>query len=95
MKKHLHPRFTIDEEGSVQEALLQCVLSLRRVETLHQGLRWFDIKRYNIEIPRRLIGSDGKPSKNLDWLKEDDPRQAVQIPQSAHEAGVALNPRNN
>lgn len=95
MKKHLHPRFTIDEEGSVQEALLQCVLNLRRVETLHQGLRWFDIKRYNIEIPRRLIGSDGKPSKNLDWLKKDDPRQAVQIPQSAHEAGVALNPRNN
>lgn len=95
MKKHLHPRFTIDKEGSVQEALLQCVLNLRRVETLHQGLRWFDIKRYNIEIPRRLIGSDGKPSKNLDWLKKDDPRQAVQIPQSAHEAGVALNPRNN
>ena len=50
MKKHLHPRFTIDKEGSVQEALLQCVLNLRRVETLHQGLRWFDIKRYNIEM---------------------------------------------
>ena len=51
-----------------------------------------DIRRYNIEIPRRLIGANGKPSKNLDWLEKDDPRQTVQIPQSIREAGVAGNP---
>lgn len=93
-KKHLHPRFTIDAEGSVQESMLQCLLDLRRIETLHQGLRWFDIKRYNIEIPRRQIGADGTPEKNLDWLKQDDPRMAVQIPLSIVSAGVPKNPRN-
>ena len=91
-KKHISPRFTIDVEGSVQESLLQCLLNFRRIETVHQGMRWMDIRRYNIEIPRRLIGANGKPSKNLDWLEKDDPRQVVQIPQSIREAGVAGNP---
>lgn len=91
-KKHISPRFTIGVEGSVQESLLQCMLNFRRIETVHQGLRWMDIRRYNIEIPRRLIGVNGRPSKNLDWLEKDDPRQVVQIPQSIREAGVAGNP---
>lgn len=91
-KKHISPRFTIGAEGSVQESLLQCLLNFRRIETVHQGMRWMDIRRYNIEIPRRLIGANGKPSKNLDWLEKDDPRQVVQIPQSIREAGVAGNP---
>lgn len=91
-KKHISPRFTIDAEGSVQESLLQCLLNFRRIETVHQGMRWMDIRRYNIEIPRRLIGANGKPSKNLDWLEKDDSRQVVQIPQSIREAGVAGNP---
>lgn len=91
-KKHISPRFTIDAEGSVQESLLQCLLNFRRIETVHQGMRWMDIRRYNIEIPRRLIGANGKPSRNLDWLKKDDPRQVVQIPQSIREAGVDGNP---
>ena len=91
-KKHISPRFTIDAEGSVQESLLQCMLNFRRIETVHQGLRWMDIRRYNIEIPRRLIGVNGRPSKNLDWLEKDDPRQVVQIPQSIRESGVAGNP---
>ena len=69
------------------------MLDLRRIETVLQGLRWFDIKRYNIEIPRRLIGADGKPLRNLDWLKKDDPRQVVQIPQSIRAAGVMGNPK--
>ncbi|ADK97325.1 RagB/SusD family nutrient uptake outer membrane protein [Prevotella melaninogenica] len=91
-KKHINPRFTIGAEGSVQESLLQCLLNFRRIETVHQGMRWMDIRRYNIEIPRRLIGANGRPSKNLDWLEKDDPRQVVQIPQSIREAGVAGNP---
>lgn len=91
-KKHISPRFTIDAEGSVQESLLQCLLNFRRIETVHQGMRWMDIRRYNIVIPRRLIGANGKPSQNLDWLEKDDPRQVVQIPQSIREAGVAGNP---
>lgn len=94
VKKHLHPAFSIDEEGSVQETMLQCVLGFRRIETMHYGNRWWDVKRYGIEIVRREMGADGKPSKLLDVMKKDDPRRAIQIPMQVREAGMAANPRN-
>lgn len=94
VKKHLHPAFTIDAEGSEQETMLQCVLGFRRIETMHQGLRWDDVNRYRIVIPRRTIGANGTPLKVTDWLKVDDPRRAVQIPYSIRQAGLEANPRN-
>lgn len=93
LKKHLHPKFTIDAEGSEQENLIQLILGVRRYETLHLGMRWFDIKRWGIEIPRRTMKGDGTPSKVTDWLKVDDPRRAIQIPQKVREAGYDPNPR--
>lgn len=93
IKKHLHPAFTIDAEGSVQETMLQCLLGFRRMETLHQGLRWFDIKRYGIEIVRREMGADGQPEKRTDILGVNDARRAIQIPLDIRQAGVEPNPR--
>jgi len=92
-KKHLNPKFTIDEEGSVQECMLQAVIAFRRVETLHEGKRWFDIKRWGIEIPRRVMNGAGNPDHITDWLVVDDLRRAIQIPQSVREAGYTPNPR--
>jgi tetratricopeptide (TPR) repeat protein len=94
IKKHLNPAFTIDAEGSVQECMLQCVLGFRRFVTLGEGMRWWDIKRYGIEIPRREMSIYGTPLKNRDWLGKDDLRRAVQIPKNVREAGLAGNPRN-
>ena len=95
IKKHLHPAFAIDEEGSDQEAMLQCVLGFRRIETLQMGLRWFDVKRYGIKIPRRTLNANGRPDKVNDWLTIDDERRAVQIPQDVVDAGIDPNPRAN
>lgn len=94
VKKHLHPAFAIDAEGSEQESMLQCVLGIRRIETLHLGLRWFDIKRYGIEIIRRQLGPNGKPLIATDVLKKDDPRRAIQLPEEVIKAGLPANPRN-
>lgn len=93
MKKHLNPAFTIDAEGSVQESMLQCVLAYRRIETLHHGIRWFDIKRYGIEIPRRVMGSDSYPASKTDVLLKNDLRRAYQIPLKVRDAGLEANPR--
>lgn len=100
IKKHLHPAFSIGPEGSVQEAMLQCVIGLRRMETLHLGLRWFDVRRFGIVIPRILLHETGmslvaiflKPEKSLDWLTVDDPRRAVQIPYAVSQGGLDKNP---
>ncbi len=93
-KKHLNPDFTIGAEGSEQECMLQCLLMLRRVETLQTGLRWFDIKRYGIEYPRRTMNASGLPFKKTDFLSKDDPRRAIQIPLKVRQAGLEANPRN-
>ena len=93
LKKHLHPKFTIDAEGSEQENLIQLILAVRRYETLSEGKRWFDIKRWGIEIPRRTMDGAGAPSKITDWLKVDDPRRATQIPLKVRDAGYEPNPR--
>ena len=93
IKKHLHPSFTIDEEGSRQECMLQCLLQFRRIETLQTGLRWFDVKRYGIEIVRRVMNDKGNPETLIDVLKKDDERRAMQLPQKVISAGVPANPR--
>lgn len=93
VKKHLNPSFTIDAEGSEQECMLQCVLGFRRIETLQDGLRWFDIKRYGIKIYRRTLNSSGIPAELTDSLSKDDPRRAIQIPMKVRQAGFTPNPR--
>lgn len=92
-KKHLHPAFAIDEEGSTQESMLQCILNAKRIEQLHTGMRWFDVKRYGIEIVRRVIDISGDPIKLKDVLTVDDPRRAAQIPLKVRTAGYEANPR--
>lgn len=92
-KKHLNPKFAIDAEGSDQESMIQLVLQCRRYETLQEGKRWFDIKRWGIEIPRRTMDGSGYPKEITDWLTVDDPRRAVQIPMTVVSAGYEPNPR--
>ena len=89
-KKELHPAFAISER---QEPFLHCVLNLKRIETLGNGLRWFDIKRYGIEIERRVMNMAGNPSVKTDQLMKDDLRRAVQIPKKVVDAGYEKNPR--
>lgn len=87
IKKRLNPRGFTVAEGS-QMSMIQCILHLRRIETIHEGLRWQDIKRYGIEISHNR---DGLAS---DELKVDDPRRALQLPQDVITAGLEANPRN-
>ncbi len=93
IKKKLSPTFDIGAENDFKEAMLQCVLGFRRIETLGQGLRWFDVNRYGIVIDRRIIGADGEPEQLTDSLKIDDPRRALQIPRKVIDAGLEANPR--
>lgn len=92
-KKRLHPDFTV--EPGDQEAFIQCLLHCRRIMTLHEGLRWFDIKRYGLVIYRRSVREEyPRFYVNVtDSMTVDDPRRAVQLPQSVIKAGMQANPR--
>ena len=92
-KKALHPLFTI--ESTTQEPLLQCLLQLKRLVTIHEGLRLQDVKRYGITMYRRKVDVQSNVTAVTDSMKVGDPRLAIQLPQDVITAGVKPNPRNN
>lgn len=93
VKKKLNAPF-LQNPSELQENLIHFCLLLKRVDTYAQGLRWFDVKRYGIEIQRRVMGSDGNPRTAGDVLKVDDERRAIQVPRKVIDAGYTPNPRN-
>lgn len=94
-KKKLNPDFMTIEEGSKQEGFIHSLLFMRRLEFMHVGMRWFDVKRYGIEIYRRTVNGLNVLSAKDDELKIRDNRRAMQLPQDVITAGIAPNPRGN
>ncbi|MBU2913492.1 RagB/SusD family nutrient uptake outer membrane protein [Reichenbachiella agariperforans] len=82
--------FGADNEPSFtnQLILLNYLLIERRKEFIAQGMRWFDIKRFGMEVTHQY-GDSGSAT-----LTADDPRKILQIPQSAQDVGgLEANPR--
>ena len=69
------------------EPYLQCVQHFRRIQTVHMGQRWFDIKRYGFSISHKW----GKDEVLV--LEPCDKRYAIQIPDEVIGAGLERNPR--
>jgi hypothetical protein len=89
----LHCELADIEEGSLKESFIHCLLYMRRYEFLHEGMRWFDIKRYGIEIYRRTLEAQTVVSVT-DELPVRDERRAMQIPADVITAGLEPNPRS-
>ena len=70
-----------------QMPFVHCALHFRRIEGMHDGLRWHDLKRYGIEI-EHVQGKDAP--RKLVW---NDDRRAIQLPQEVIVAGMTANPR--
>ncbi len=94
-KKKLNQEFTI--EVGTQENMIHAVLSLKRLQFLSTGMRWFDIKRYGIEITRRVAPAINNGVHTYEvsdnTLKNRDARRAIQLPQDVISAGLTPNPR--
>ena len=86
-KKRLHP-LGFELADSIQENFIHCILHMRRCQTIQEGGRWCDIKRWGIEIAHNR---EGLPN---DLLLADDPRRAFQLPADVIDAGLTPNPRN-
>jgi hypothetical protein len=67
--------------SSNQSAALEFTIDERRKEFIHEGLRWFDIKRYELRVQHAL--EDG----TTETLQNDDDRKVLQIPQAAIDVG--------
>ncbi|MBR1485357.1 MAG: RagB/SusD family nutrient uptake outer membrane protein [Prevotella sp.] len=84
----LHPQemgFEQTLEGD-DLSVLDCILHFRRIETMFEGQRWFDIKRYGITVYHHYRGpqEDDIHTDSLTW---DDPRRVLQLPNNVIEAG--------
>lgn len=88
IKKTLNPQGFTVAPGSDQEMIIQCILHLKRIEFIHEGERFMDIKRYGIEISHNLDGSNDEYIN----LSKEDPRRAIQLPQEVTAAGLTPNP---
>ena len=98
-KKKLHaaPYNTL-EEGSPQESMLQALIFMRRYQFLHEGMRWFDTRRFGITVYRYLLDEDAETVVQItDQISDEngtpDPRRALQLPADVIAAGLTPNPR--
>jgi hypothetical protein len=76
--------------GSNNDQLItfQYMLDERQREFIHEGLRWFDIKRFGMTVEHVL------QDESTITLEEDDNRKVIQIPQAAIDiGGLEENPR--
>lgn len=90
-KKKLNADFTV--EAGTQENMIHAILYMRRHQFQGLGLRWFDVKRYGIEISRRVVRDQNTIVSVGDKLVVRDNRRAFQLPQDVIDAGLTPNPR--
>ncbi len=70
-----------------QLALIKIIIGFKRQEFLHEGLRWFDIRRFKMPVKRK----SKYPFYHA--LEKEDPRKLLQIPAEAVKKGLLPNPR--
>lgn len=90
IRKVMHPQgsaLTAILEDTNTENLIQLILHMRRITTMFQGLRFFDVKRYGIEFTHKV------DKENPIVFKAGDLRGAIQLPTDVINAGLEANPR--
>ena len=73
-------------------SVLYCILHFRRIETMFEGLRWFDIKRYGIKV-RHVYRGPVDAGNTVDELNWNDKRRVLQIPNNVRNAGYPTTDR--
>jgi hypothetical protein len=85
----LDPFYNLSED---QVSIIEAIVHARRVDYLHEGLRWFDVRRFNIDIVHREGDSEIVEEQEPMLLPGDSPAHQLQIPETATSV-LELNPR--
>ena len=70
-----------------QTAFVKGIAELKRRDFYHEGLRWLDIKRFDLKVVHPVQGRDTV------MLPKGDRRRAIQIPEFARVSGIEPNRR--
>lgn len=80
----LAPFYDMTED---QRVIVAAVLAARQREFVHEGKRWFDIKRFNLEVTHKFV--DGETIV----LTKNDGKRELPLPLHVVSAGLPDNPR--
>ena len=80
------PYYTLTAQ---QQSFVKAVAEYRRREFASEGARFFDIKRFNLEVTHKTLVEN-----ETFILEKKDLRKAIQLPKSVFQYGVEPNPRN-
>ena len=75
----------------LQASYIKAIAEARRKDFLREGLRWFDVKRFNLVVTHNTLQFGKITRSNI--LAKDDKRRALQIPLRASDNGIEKNPR--
>jgi hypothetical protein len=89
----MSPEWTFDDLSDDEKRIIHCILHFRRIETMFEGLRWFDIKRYGITV-HHAYRDPKEDAIHHDYLYWNDSRRVLQIPQNVIDAGYPSNNRS-
>lgn len=81
-----HPPYPF--ASSTQASLIQVISNLRQKEFVHEGSRWFDIRRFDLVVDRN---KKGLPYSLDKILIRKDSRKVLQIPAEAINQGLQPN----
>lgn len=89
----MSPEWTFDALSDDAKRIIHCILHFRRIETMFEGLRWFDIKRYGITV-HHAYRDPKEYDVHHDYLQWNDPRRVLQIPQIVVASGYPSTDRS-
>lgn len=74
-------------QQGIASGLINLVLAYKRAEFAQEGMRWFDILRYDIPVTHWFIVS-GSTATESDVLEAGDKRRQLKIPDAAKLSGI-------
>lgn len=78
---------TVYGTTNVRDGIIRAILDYKRSEFVHEGMRWFDILRYQLPVTHVVAGGP-----NI-VISATDKRRVVQLPTTVTLSGLTLNPR--
>lgn len=70
----------------IKDALIKYILELKRADFIHEGMRWFDILRYNLPVTHKIYAVGGSSSSIT--LSATDKRRQLKLPDGVKLSGI-------
>ncbi len=85
------PQVTGDQTSKKLPSVIQAILYYKRMDYVHEGMRWFDVLRYYLPVVHNITENDIVIGNIT--IGPLDPRRVLQLPQSSLQAGLEQNLR--